>query len=138
MTVAATGDLGIQKFQSRRPGFGLCDCRSHFPKYFPTRFSPVDRDLGFATLAPIALAAMPVGFSPVDRDLGFATSASDAGKAIAYSFQSRRPGFGLCDLSIVRIFEDASVEFQSRRPGFGLCDQVPGKGKATWTKVSVP
>ena len=37
-------------FQSRRPGFGVCDgyVDAIMPAS-PARFSPVDRDLGFAT-----------------------------------------------------------------------------------------
>ena len=110
-------------------------------------FSPVDRDLGIATLALCQLlAGASHSFSPVDRDLGIATCSNKPVQACSFSFQSRRPGFGDCDLNsnitamrwtigfspvdrdlgiataIASFWADCIDWFQSRRPGFGDCD----------------
>ena len=66
--------LDRPEFQSRRPGFRLCDLRSRVLILVRVGcFSPVDRDLGFATSDASLCRSCSRGFSPVDRDLGFAT-----------------------------------------------------------------
>ena len=67
--------LDRPEFQSRRPGFRLCDSGDRRPfQLAPDSFSPVDRDLGFATVDLFHDAiGDEASFSPVDRDLGFAT-----------------------------------------------------------------
>ena len=84
-------------------------------------FSPVERDLGFATSEDTLLPAVNLCFSPVERDLGFATNPLDRPFGAILKFQSRRTGFGVCD-SRGEIAKRKEVEFQSRRTGFGVCD----------------
>ena len=111
--------LDRPEFQSRRPGFRLCDSGDRRPfQLAPDSFSPVDRDLGFATFdfprSPIssrfqsrrpgfrlcdvvAASIQPCGlrFSPVDRDLGFATerTPSPLKRATSFSPVDRDLGF---------------------------------------------
>ena len=64
---------------------------------------------------------MNASFSPVDRDLGIATVQSLRDPNLIAMFQSRRPGFGDCDSNHLQDYLK-QLGFQSRRPGFGDCD----------------
>ena len=92
-------------FQSRRPGFRLCDLdmaamKSRFQEMFQSRrpgfrlCDEGDRWMPYTT--------SPVCFSPVDRDLGFATRWVEIDNFRVTAFQSRRPGFRLCDISTIK------------------------------------
>ena len=95
--------LDRPEFQSRRPGFRLCDSGDRRPfQLAPDSFSPVDRDLGFATICRYPRRHLQACFSPVDRDLGFATWNRRQRTQQSEAFQSRRPGFRLCDV-LVRV-----------------------------------
>ena len=59
-------------------------------------------------------------FSPGDRDLGFASVVGTNTGAVRYTFQSRRSGFGVCVQEIPPPKSKRPV-FQSRRSGFGVC-----------------
>ena len=54
---------GTDKFQSRRPGFRLCDLALDSAKGSKDRFSPVDRDLGFATLVTLHVSGFSIRVS---------------------------------------------------------------------------
>ena len=117
-------------FQSRRPGFGVCDSRQIGFNVKSLRFSPVDRDLGFAT-RPARLNCARVWAEFQSRRPGFGVCDTRGWACpcpYPVKFQSRRPGFGVCD----KVSVDAGYcpdKFQSRRPGFGVCDHSPYVGK---------
>ena len=110
------------------------------------RFSPGDRDLGFASPAnptpkcgPQLVSVPAIGiwglrlqqrlakkpkqssFSPGDRDLGFASKSDDAVKA--YRAYVSVPAIGIWGLRPFALLEviNYCLLFQSRRSGFGVC-----------------